>query len=79
MGSYLRHHYMVDYQKWPEAKAERRQIDRLVPGGRWSGNVYGFSRRVYQKPIADLKVPFRLQDGHASKTRQCTKPSARLW
>ncbi len=56
-------HYMVDYQERPEAKAEKRWIDRLVPDGSWSGNVYDFFRKVYQKLTADLKVPFQLQDG----------------
>lgn len=56
-------HYMVDYQERAEAKAERRWIDRLVPDGSWSGNVYDFFRKVYQKLNADLKVPFQLQDG----------------
>jgi ATP-dependent DNA helicase RecG len=56
-------HYMVDYQERPEARTERRWIDRLVPDGSWSGNVYDFFRRVYQKLTADLKVPFQLQDG----------------
>lgn len=55
--------YMVDYQERPEAKTERRWIDRLVPDGSWSGNVYDFFRRVYQKLTADLKVPFQLQNG----------------
>jgi len=56
-------HYMVDFQERPEAKAERRWIDRLVPDGTWSGNVYEFFRRVYQKLTADLKVPFQLREG----------------
>lgn len=56
-------HYMVDYQERHEAKAELRWVDRLVPDGTWSGNVYDFFRRVYQKLTADLKVPFRLQGG----------------
>jgi|APMI01.1.fsa_nt_gi ATP-dependent DNA helicase RecG len=56
-------HYMVDYQERPEPKAEKRWIDRLVPDGSWSGNVYDFYRKVYQKLTADLKVPFQLQDG----------------
>lgn len=56
-------HYMVDYQERPEPKAERRWVDRLVPDGTWSGNLYDFFRRVYQKLTADLKVPFQLQDG----------------
>jgi len=56
-------HYMVDFQERPEAKTEKRWIDRLVPDGSWSGNLYDFFRRVYQKLTADLKVPFQLQDG----------------
>ena len=56
-------HYMVDYQERPQAKAERRWIDRLVPDGSWSGNVYDFFRKVYQKLTVDLKVPFQLQAG----------------
>jgi ATP-dependent DNA helicase RecG len=56
-------HYMVDYQERAEAKAEKRWIDRLVPDGTWSGNVYDFFRKVYQKLTADLKVPFQLQEG----------------
>ena len=56
-------HYMVDYQERPEPKADKRWIDRLVPDGTWSGNVYDFYRRVYQKLTADLKVPFQLQEG----------------
>ena len=55
--------YMVDYQERPEAKTERRWIDRLIPDGSWSGNVYDFFRKVYQKLTVDLKVPFHLQDG----------------
>ncbi|MBW4055979.1 MAG: AAA family ATPase [Proteobacteria bacterium] len=56
-------HYMVDYQERPEPKADKRWIDRLVPDGTWSGNVYDFYRRVYQRLTADLKVPFQLQEG----------------
>jgi predicted HTH transcriptional regulator len=56
-------HYMVDYQERAEAKTERRWIDRLVPDGSWSGNVYDFFRKVYQKLNADLKVPFQLLAG----------------
>ena len=56
-------HYMVDYQERPEAKTENRWVDRLVPDGTWSGNLYDFFRRVYQKLTADLKVPFQLKEG----------------
>ncbi|ACR67593.1 AAA family ATPase [Edwardsiella ictaluri] len=55
--------YFVDYQERPEAKTERRWIDRLCPDGTWSGNVFDFYRRTYRKLIADLKIPFELKDG----------------
>ena len=55
--------YMVDYQERSEAKAERRWVDRVIPDGSWSGNVYDFFRKVYQKLTVELKVPFQLQNG----------------
>ena len=56
-------HYMVDYQERPEAKAERRWIDRICPDGSWSGNLFDFYRKVYRKLITDLKVQFTLTEG----------------
>ncbi len=56
-------HYFLDYQERPEAKTELRWIDRLVPDGTWTGNLFEFYRRVYRKLTADLKVPFALKDG----------------
>ncbi|WP_429118194.1 RNA-binding domain-containing protein [Aeromonas hydrophila] len=56
-------HYVVDYQERPEAKAERRWVDRIFPDGSWSGNLFDFYRRVYRKLIADLKVQFTLTEG----------------
>lgn len=56
-------HYMLDYQERPEARVESRWIDRLTLDGKWSGNLYDFYRRVYLKLTADLKVPFRLEQG----------------
>jgi predicted HTH transcriptional regulator len=56
-------HYFVDYQERPEARTEKRWIDRLVPDGTWSGNVFDFYRRVYRKLVTDLKVPFAVRDG----------------
>lgn len=55
--------YMLDYQERPEARTEKRWVDRLTLDGKWSGNLYDFYRRVYLKLIADLKVPFSLQGG----------------
>jgi len=53
--------YMVDYQERPEAKTEARWVDRLVPDGSWSGNVFDFYQKVIRKITADLKVPFALE------------------
>lgn len=56
-------HYFLDYQERPEAKTELRWVDRLVPDGTWTGNLFEFYRRVYRKLTSDLKVPFALKDG----------------
>lgn len=56
-------HYFLDYQERPEAKTELRWVDRLVPDGTWSGNLFEFYRRVYRKLTTDLKVRFALKDG----------------
>lgn len=53
-------HYMVDYQERPEPKRELRWIDRIVPDGTWSGNLFDFYQRTIKKLSADLKVPFAL-------------------
>ncbi|WED21685.1 putative DNA binding domain-containing protein [Vibrio sp. JC009] len=58
-----RPNYFVDYQERPEAKTELRWIDRVYYDGTWSGNLFDFYRKVYQKLTADLKVPFKLEDG----------------
>lgn len=56
-------YYILDYQERPEAKTERRWVDRLTLDGTWSGNLYDFSRKVYRKLVEDLKVPFELKEG----------------
>lgn len=53
--------YMVDYQERPEPKKEARWIDRVVPDGTWSGNLYDFYQKVIRKLTADLKIPFNLK------------------
>lgn len=55
--------YFVDYQERPEAKTELRWVDRIVPDGTWTGNIFDFYRRVYRKLVTDLKVPFAVKDG----------------
>jgi len=55
--------YFVDYQEQqPEDKtSETRWLDRVVPDGTWSGNLFDFFRKVSRKLVADLKVPFVLK------------------
>lgn len=53
--------YMLDYQERPEAKTEKRWIDRVTLDGTWSGNLYDFYRRIYAKLIEGMKKPFELE------------------
>lgn len=53
--------YLLDYQERPEAKTEKRWIDRISLDGTWSGNLFDFYTRVIRKLTADLKVPFQLK------------------
>jgi len=56
--------YFLDYQERPADYATSvRWLDRVVPDGNWSGNVFDFYRRVVTRLTADLKVPFVLKDG----------------
>jgi len=55
-------HYFLDYRQ--EAGAVERWADRFTSQpGDWSGNVYDFYGKVYNKLKAALKVPFSL-DGN---------------
>ncbi len=55
--------YFLDYQERPEPKIELRWVDRIALDGTWSGNIFDFYRKVYRKLVADLKMPFAIQDG----------------
>lgn len=51
--------YFLDYRQ--ETSADERWEDRFVSfSGDWSGNIYDFYFRVYNKLKAALKVPFKL-------------------
>lgn len=57
--------YFVDYQERPteeEQARDLRWVDRVIPDGTWSGNVFDFYRRVVRRLYADIKVPFVLKD-----------------
>lgn len=54
--------YFLDYQeRLADQASQTRWLDRVVPDGSWSGNLYDFFRRVIRKLTADLKVPFVLK------------------
>ena len=54
--------YFLDYQE--KYDANLRWTDRIVSSsGDWSGNVYDFYFRVYNKLTQDLKVPFAMKSG----------------
>jgi predicted HTH transcriptional regulator len=55
--------YFVDYQERSgDPDSPTRWLDRVVPDGAWSGNLYDFFRKVILKLTADLKVPFAVRD-----------------
>jgi ATP-dependent DNA helicase RecG len=56
--------YLVDYQELPERGSPVRWVDRVTTDGMWSGNLFDFYRAVYPKLVRDLKVPFRMEQGH---------------
>ncbi len=54
--------YLLDYQEQTH-DPEIRWIDRIIPDGTWSGNLFDFYRKIALKLVQNLKVPFKLKDG----------------
>ncbi len=55
-------HYFLDYQE--KMDASTRWTDRIVSSsGDWSGNIFDFYFRVYQRITQDIKIPFKLEKG----------------
>ncbi len=55
-------HYFLDYQDHREETPEIRWIDRVhSSSGDWSGNVFDFFFKVYNKLIQELIIPFKLE------------------
>ncbi len=55
-------HYFLDYQE--QYDEDTRWTDRIYSSsGDWSGNVYDFYFRVYNKLVQDIKVPFQASNG----------------
>ena len=54
--------YFLDYRENPDTVI--RWTDRLQSSsGEWSGNLFDFYFRVYNKIIKDIKVPFKMEGG----------------
>ncbi|MDO5152101.1 MAG: ATP-binding protein [Eubacteriales bacterium] len=54
--------YFLDYQERMDEST--RWTDRIVStSGDWSGNVFDFYFRVYQRIAQDIKVPFKMENG----------------
>ena len=54
--------YFLDYREYPDTVI--RWTDRFQSSsGEWSGNVFDFYFRVYNKITKDIKVPFRMEGG----------------
>ena len=55
-------YYFLDYQE--QFSEDTRWTDRIISSsGEWSGNVYDFYFRVYNKLAQDIKVPFAIEGG----------------
>ena len=54
--------YFLDYQE--HFDDTNRQDDRIVSSsGDWSGNVYDFYFKVYDRIAQDIKIPFKIKNG----------------
>ena len=54
--------YFVDYRETGDRPdTDVRWLDRVIPDGSWSGNLFDFFRKVSRKLVADLKTPFVLK------------------
>lgn len=52
--------YFLDYQEQDDP--DNRWMDRIISSsGEWSGNVYDFYFRVYNRLVQAIKVPFQLE------------------
>lgn len=55
-------YFFLDYQE--QLDSDIRWTDRIVSSsGDWSGNIYDFYFRVYNKIAQDIKIPFKLEGG----------------
>lgn len=55
-------HYFLDYREY--LLKETRWNDRVSSGDpAWSGNIYDFFFRVHDRIVADIPVPFALENG----------------
>jgi predicted HTH transcriptional regulator len=55
-------YYFLDYQE--QFDASERWDDRFVSSsGEWSGNIYDFYRKAYNKLSQNIKIPFKVVDG----------------
>lgn len=54
--------YFLDYRE--QMDVSKRWTDRICSGnGTWSGNIFDFYFRVYNKLAQDIKVPFVIKNG----------------
>jgi len=55
-------YYFLDYQEHLDAST--RWTDRIISSsGEWSGNIFDFYFRVYNRLVQDVRTPFKLENG----------------
>lgn len=53
--------FFLDYRELPFVGSVTDWVDRVIPDGRWPGNLYSFFFKVLPKLYRDVKVPFCLE------------------
>ena len=67
--------YFVDYRE--RLANEGRWTDRVcAQDGTWSGNIYDFFFRVYNRIVSDVRIPFALEDDGVSRVGEAAVHAA---
>ncbi len=56
--------FSLDYREELSNDPKIRWTDRVIYDGKWTGNIYDFYQKVYNKLVSDLKVQFQLDNNY---------------
>ncbi len=55
-------YYHLDYQEQLSGNPEQRWTYRLTIDGKWEPNLFNFYYRIYARLVADIDIPFQLDN-----------------